>query len=138
MIFGEFVPQGTNSTCVSARGRKGEGRPQGSGAVATQLGKSVPTISLDLNCYLGNNCPHPKTDSNPKGAGRDAARRDAGDDQLGPAGICKTYKLKTTRNRHQGRRTPRRHDAADRPVWIKSKNPACEAVRREGEEDWGR
>jgi bifunctional non-homologous end joining protein LigD len=24
------------------------------------------------------------------------------------------------------------------PDWIKSKNPACEAVRREGEEDWGR
>ena len=22
--------------------------------------------------------------------------------------------------------------------WIKSKNPACEAVRREAEEDWGR
>jgi hypothetical protein len=24
------------------------------------------------------------------------------------------------------------------PDWIKSKNPACEAVRREAEEDWGR
>ena len=24
------------------------------------------------------------------------------------------------------------------PDWIKSKNPACEAVRRETEEDWGR
>jgi bifunctional non-homologous end joining protein LigD len=24
------------------------------------------------------------------------------------------------------------------PDWLKSKNPACEAVRREGEEDWGR
>jgi hypothetical protein len=22
--------------------------------------------------------------------------------------------------------------------WLKSKNPACEAVRREAEEDWGR
>ena len=24
------------------------------------------------------------------------------------------------------------------PDWVKSKNPACEAVRREAEEDWGR
>jgi bifunctional non-homologous end joining protein LigD len=24
------------------------------------------------------------------------------------------------------------------PDWLKSKNPACEAVRREAEEDWGR
>ena len=24
------------------------------------------------------------------------------------------------------------------PDWLKSKNPACEAVRREEEEDWGR
>ena len=24
------------------------------------------------------------------------------------------------------------------PDWIKSNNPACEAVRREEEEDWGR
>jgi len=24
------------------------------------------------------------------------------------------------------------------PEWLKSKNPACEAVRREEEEDWGR
>jgi bifunctional non-homologous end joining protein LigD len=24
------------------------------------------------------------------------------------------------------------------PDWIKSKNPGCEAVRREAEEDWGR
>jgi bifunctional non-homologous end joining protein LigD len=24
------------------------------------------------------------------------------------------------------------------PDWIKSKNPACEAVRREAEEDWGK
>jgi bifunctional non-homologous end joining protein LigD len=24
------------------------------------------------------------------------------------------------------------------PDWVKSKNPACEAVRREEEEDWGR
>ena len=24
------------------------------------------------------------------------------------------------------------------PDWIKSKNPACEAVKREAEEDWGR
>ena len=24
------------------------------------------------------------------------------------------------------------------PEWLKSKNPACEAVRREAEEDWGR
>jgi ATP-dependent DNA ligase len=23
------------------------------------------------------------------------------------------------------------------PEWLKSKNPACEAVRREAEEDWG-
>jgi ATP-dependent DNA ligase len=23
------------------------------------------------------------------------------------------------------------------PDWLKSKNPACEAVRREAEEDWG-
>jgi bifunctional non-homologous end joining protein LigD len=24
------------------------------------------------------------------------------------------------------------------PDWLKSKNPACEAVRREADEDWGR
>ena len=24
------------------------------------------------------------------------------------------------------------------PDWLKSKNPACEAVRREAEEDWGK
>jgi ATP-dependent DNA ligase len=24
------------------------------------------------------------------------------------------------------------------PDWLKMKNPACEAVRREAEEDWGR
>jgi hypothetical protein len=24
------------------------------------------------------------------------------------------------------------------PDWLKSKNPACEAVRREVEEDWGK
>ena len=24
------------------------------------------------------------------------------------------------------------------PHWLKMKNPACEAVRREAEEDWGR
>ena len=24
------------------------------------------------------------------------------------------------------------------PDWLKSKNPACEAVKREEEEDWGR
>jgi len=24
------------------------------------------------------------------------------------------------------------------PDWLKSKNPTCEAVRREEEEDWGR
>ena len=24
------------------------------------------------------------------------------------------------------------------PDWLKSKNPACEVVRREAEEDWGR
>ena len=24
------------------------------------------------------------------------------------------------------------------PDWLKSKNPSCEAVRREAEEDWGR
>jgi hypothetical protein len=24
------------------------------------------------------------------------------------------------------------------PDWLKSKNPACEAVRREAEENWGR
>jgi len=24
------------------------------------------------------------------------------------------------------------------PDWLKNKNPACEAVRREEEEDWGR
>jgi hypothetical protein len=24
------------------------------------------------------------------------------------------------------------------PDWFKSKNPACEAVRREAEEDWGK
>jgi hypothetical protein len=24
------------------------------------------------------------------------------------------------------------------PDWIKSKNPACEAVQREAKEDWGR
>ena len=24
------------------------------------------------------------------------------------------------------------------PDWLKSKNPACEAMRREAEEDWGR
>jgi hypothetical protein len=28
--------------------------------------------------------------------------------------------------------------AAAAPDWLKSKNPACEAVRRETEEDWGR
>jgi hypothetical protein len=24
------------------------------------------------------------------------------------------------------------------PDWLKSKNPACEAARREAEEDWGK
>jgi hypothetical protein len=28
--------------------------------------------------------------------------------------------------------------AAASPDWLKSKNPACEAVRREAEEDWGK
>ena len=36
----------------------------------------------------------------------------------------------------------KRKDSAYRsgrsPDWLKMKNPACEAVRREAEEDWGR
>ena len=30
------------------------------------------------------------------------------------------------------------HRSGRSPDWLKSKNPACEAVRREAEEDWGR
>ena len=31
-----------------------------------------------------------------------------------------------------------RYRSGRSPDWLKMKNPACEAVRREAEEDWGR
>jgi ATP-dependent DNA ligase len=31
-----------------------------------------------------------------------------------------------------------RYRSGRSPDWLKFKNPACEAVRREAEEDWGR
>ena len=33
---------------------------------------------------------------------------------------------------------PRRYRCGRSPDWLKSKNPACDAVRREAKEDWGR
>jgi ATP-dependent DNA ligase len=32
----------------------------------------------------------------------------------------------------------RKYRSGRSPDWLKMKNPACEAVRREAEEDWGR
>jgi bifunctional non-homologous end joining protein LigD len=36
------------------------------------------------------------------------------------------------------KRKDSRYRSGRSPDWLKSKNPACEAVRREAEEDWGR
>ena len=36
------------------------------------------------------------------------------------------------------KRKASRYRSGRSPDWLKSKNPACEAVRREAEEDWGR
>jgi bifunctional non-homologous end joining protein LigD len=36
------------------------------------------------------------------------------------------------------KRKDSRYSSGRSPHWIKSKNPACPAVRREAEEEWGR
>jgi ATP-dependent DNA ligase len=36
------------------------------------------------------------------------------------------------------KRKDSRYSSGRSPHWIKSKNPACEAVRREAEEEWGK
>jgi hypothetical protein len=37
-----------------------------------------------------------------------------------------------------GRNADSTYRSGRSPDWLKMKNPACEAVRREAEEDWGR
>ena len=44
--------------------------------------------------------------------------------RMGLEGVCQSARTHST--------------APGSPDWLKMKNPACEAVRREAEEDWGR